>query len=90
MSLEKRVIQLEQRLGSPDDFVLFVISALGCDPAKIGPERVIEREVVGYSASGRSREWSRDPGETAAALKERVERDVRAEGHKVYVVCECY
>lgn len=90
MNLEKRVEQLEQRLGSQDDFMLIVIGLLGCDPEKMGPERIVEREVTGYSATGRNRRWVRQPGESLEAVKARIEQDVRTEGHKVYSVCECY
>lgn len=90
MNLEKRVEQLEQRIGMADDFLLIIISFLGADPEKIGPERAIEHEVIGYSATGRDRKWHRLDGESKEALKTRMEAELRAEGHKVYAVCECY
>jgi hypothetical protein len=90
MNLEKRVGQLEQRMGASNDFLLMIISLIGCDPEKIGPERPIYREVTGYSASGRDRTWPRRPGESEQELKGRVEEELRAEGHRVYLVCECY
>jgi hypothetical protein len=90
MNLEKRVEQLEQRMGTDSDFRLLVVSFLGCDPEKSGPERQIRYEVTGYSASGRDRKWNRGPGESVEELEARLERELRAEGHKVYAVCECY
>ncbi|AMO23982.1 hypothetical protein GCM10027034_19110 [Ramlibacter solisilvae] len=77
-------------MGTPDDFMLVVISTVGCDPDKIGPERAIYYEATGYRAAGRDREWIREPGESVEALKDRVESDLKAEGHKHFVVHECY
>lgn len=90
MNLEKRVEELEQRRGTPDDMIFIVISFLGCDPAKTGSERAIEHEVTGYSASGRERHWEREPGEAVQDLRARIKQELRHEGHKVYAVCECY
>jgi hypothetical protein len=90
MNLEKRVDQLEQRAGSSNDFVLFIIAAMGVDPEKIGPERAIQRPVTGYTAIGRDRKWDLQRGESAADLRARMEEELRGEGHKVYLVGECY
>jgi len=91
MNLEKRVEQLEHRIGKADDeFVLMVICALGCDPDKLGAERAIHYPVVGYSAIGCNRKWLPAEGESIAALKERMEKELRSEGHKVFAVAECY
>jgi hypothetical protein len=90
MNLEKRVEQLEQRMGTDNDFKLLIVSFVGCNPDKSGLDRQIRHEVTGYSASGRDRKWNRGPGESAEELKARMECELRAEGHKVYAVCECY
>jgi hypothetical protein len=90
MNLEKRVEQLEQRIATSDDFMLVVISLLLADPEKIGPERAIHREVVGYSALWRDRKWDRHEGESPEELRARLEAELKAEGHTAYGVCERY
>jgi hypothetical protein len=90
MTLEKRVTELERRVGQEDDFSLFVIAAIGCDPDKLGPERALYRKVTGYEAAGTNRAWPLQPGETADQLKERIEQELRAEGRRAFAVCECY
>jgi hypothetical protein len=90
MNLEKRIEQLEHRMGQEGDFLLMVIAAMGCDPGKTGPERVIQHEVAGYSAVGRDRTWTLQPGQSAEHLRALIERELKAEGYKAYAVCECY
>jgi len=90
MNLTKRLEQLEARLGKVDDFLLIVVSLIGCDPDKIGPERAIRRAPIGYSAASRDRKWLPHQGESLDDLRARMELELRAEGHKAFLVCECY
>jgi hypothetical protein len=90
MNLQKRIEQLEQRAGGGTDFILWIVALVECDAAEIGPKRVIERQVTGYSAMGRSRTWRPEKGESLEALRARIESELRAEGHNAYAVCESY
>lgn len=90
MKIEERVSRLEQAMDADSEFLLLVIAAVGCNPEKMGPEREIRYEPTGYQALRGDRDWPLLPGESAEALKARVERELRAEGHKVFVVREMY
>lgn len=91
MNLQKRVEELEHRVGASDETLLILITSfVGCDQEKSGADRAIYREVTCYRALSRDREWLRAPGESLADLKARMNAELSAEGHKVYAVCECY
>lgn len=87
MSLAKRVEELERKQGG-GEFLLLVIQWVGCNPEKLGPERVIERSPIGYRTS--DRQWLAAPGESLESVKARIEADARAEGLMVLGVRECY
>lgn len=92
MNIEQRIARLEERIGSNDDsFLILITSLVGCDPTKVGPERAIHHTVTGYRGMrGAEREWTPRPGESLDALRARMEQELKGEGHKVYMVCECY
>lgn len=88
MNLQKRIEELEHRIGVNEDFLLIVITFLT-------PEEKVasgaDKRLVGYCSIGRDdRKWFRQPGQSVADLKAAVERELREEGHKVYAVSECY
>jgi hypothetical protein len=90
-SLEARVRQLEVRTPRDDGDMLIVVRALvGVDNTKVGIERAVHYDPIGLKSMQEDRHWPRKLGESVEALTARVQTELRAEGHKVYVVCEEY
>jgi hypothetical protein len=91
MNLEKRVEKLEQSMGSTDEFLLVVVVPMGVNPDKMGPERIVQREMTGYRSCGSvDRSWTRGQNESVESFQARVEQELRAEGRKSHIVCETY
>lgn len=91
-TLEARVGQLEEKLGTNcSPMVLIIRAMVGVDDTKTGPERQVRYEPIGLkSMRDGGRSWPRMPGEKVEAMTERVKAELQAEGHKVYSVCEEY
>ena len=90
-SLDTRVRQLEERTPRDDADMLIVIRALvGVDGSKLGADRTVRYDPIGLKSMREDRQWPRKPGESVEALTKRVKGELRAEGHKVYMVCEMY
>jgi hypothetical protein len=90
-SLDARVRQLEQQAPREDGDMLIIVRALvGVDNSKLGADREVRYDPIGLKSMREARHWSRKPGESVEALKDRVKAELLAEGHKVYVVCEMY
>lgn len=90
-TLEARVRQLEEQAPRDDEEMLIIVRALvGVDDSELGPDRAVRYEPIGLKSMRDERRWDRQPGESVDALTARVQTELRAEGHKVYVVCEEY
>lgn len=90
-SLEARVRQLEERAPRDDGDMLIIIRALvGVDDSKLGADRAVRYDPTGLKSMREDRQWPRKPGESVEAMNARVKAELRAEGHKVYMVCEEY
>jgi hypothetical protein len=50
----------------------------------------VRYDPIGLKSMRDDRQWPRKPGESVESLTARVKAELRAEGHKVYVVLEEY
>ncbi len=90
-SLDARVRELEERTPRDGEGMLILIRALvGAENSKLGAAREVHYDPIGLTSMSEDRHWPRKPGESVEALTERVEAELKAEGHTGYMVREMY
>lgn len=90
MNIAKRLEDLETRMGTGTEKTVLRVSFCGCDPAQIGPGRVLVPPVIGYDTPGGAQSWRLLEGESAEALWERAKAEVHCRPLCAAVLLECY